>query len=285
VVVESTPVPLNPQDASQVRSGRFTYAGGIALRSESSLLHGLSDLEVSGADRLIAIGDFGSLFEARLLFDSDGRLTGMTDGRLAPLLGPDGNPVPDKTEGDAEGMALLPSGDRLVSFERLHRVWLYPADGGPPRSAPTPDVRLPDNAGLEAVAADPEAGPDAYIVGAESSGETWLCRLSTGCRPGPRVDKEKEFGLVAMRRLPGGRTVYLLRAFDATRGTRISLQVFESERMIDRLDLARPQTVDNFEGVAAVLREDESVRFYLLSDDNASSSQRTLLLAFEWRPG
>ena len=30
--------------------------------------------------------------------------------------------------------------------------------------------------------------------------------------------------------------------------------------------------------------KDGSVRFYLLSDDNFQSSQRTLLLAFDWKP-
>ena len=33
-----------------------------------------------------------------------------------------------------------------------------------------------------------------------------------------------------------------------------------------------------------VVPADGGVRFYLLSDDNGSSSQRTLLLAFDWRP-
>jgi hypothetical protein len=50
------------------------------------------------------------------------------------------------------------------------------------------------------------------------------------------------------------------------------------------MDLAAPMTVDNCEGLAAVLRPDGGVRFYLLSDDNALASQRTLLLAFDWRP-
>jgi hypothetical protein len=49
------------------------------------------------------------------------------------------------------------------------------------------------------------------------------------------------------------------------------------------MDLARPATVDNFEGLAAVPRADGGFRFYLLSDDNASATQRTLLLAFDWQ--
>jgi hypothetical protein len=42
-------------------------------------------------------------------------------------------------------------------------------------------------------------------------------------------------------------------------------------------------TVDNLEGVAAVPRPGGVTRFYLVSDDNASPQQRTLLLAFDWR--
>ena len=191
----------------------------------------------------------------------------------------------DKADADAEGLALLPNGDLLVSFERRHRIWLYPAAGGPPRPVPMPAVSFPPNGGMEALAADPEAGADTYLVGAEVSGDTWTCRVrSTPCITGPTVYKPAEFGLVAIKRLPGMHTVYLLRAFEATRGSRISLQIFRSTKMVARMDLAPPMTVDNFEGLAAVPRPDGGVRFYLLSDDNARASQRTLLLAFDWRP-
>jgi hypothetical protein len=53
--------------------------------------------------------------------------------------------------------------------------------------------------------------------------------------------------------------------------------------MVARLDMAPPLTQDNFEGLAAVPRPD-GVRFYLLADDNALATQRTLLLAFDWQP-
>jgi hypothetical protein len=49
-----------------------------------------------------------------------------------------------------------------------------------------------------------------------------------------------------------------------------------------RSDLAPPLTQDNFEGLAAVPRP-EGTRFYLLADDNALATQRTLLLAFDWQ--
>jgi hypothetical protein len=286
IVIDAVPVPLNPQNPSEISIGDFLYAGGLILTSrDTDRLHGLSDLEVTSTDRLAVVTDVGSFLDARLVLDGAERLTGLTDARLTPLTGEDGKPLSNKGHADAEGLAVLPSGDRLVSFERRHRIELYPAAGGPPRLVPAPTVSFPGNGGMEALAADPDAGADAYVVGAEISGDTWTCRLSVArCARGPSIDKPKAFGLVALKRLPGMRTVYLLRAFDAARGPRISLQIFQSANLIARMDMARPLTVDNFEGVAAVPRADGGVRFYLLSDDNASSSQRTLLLAFDWRP-
>ena len=102
---------------------------------------------------------------------------------------------------------------------------------------------------------------------------------------GPRLDLPPDYSIVAMRRLPGGATAYLFRAFDPLRGVRSILRVVgEHGETVAHLDLARPYTIDNFEGVDAVPLAGGGIRFYLVSDDNFSSSQRTLLLAFDWRP-
>jgi hypothetical protein len=286
ISIDVVPVPLNPQDPSDTAIGDFRYAGGLELTSrQTDLLHGLSALVVTATGKLTALGDDGILLDARLILDGAERLVGVTDARLTLLTGEDGKPLSDKADADAEGLALLASGERLVSFERRDRIWLYPAAGGLPRPVPMPEVSFPPNGGMEALAADPEAGPDAYVVGAEVSGDTWTCHLrSLSCIKGPTVDKPEEFGLVAIGRLSGLRTVYLLRAFDAARGTRSSLQIFRATTMVARMDIATPMTVDNFEGLAAVPRPDGGVRFYLISDDNARADQRTLLLAFDWGP-
>ena len=48
--------------------------------------------------------------------------------------------------------------------------------------------------------------------------------------------------------------------------------------------LRSPLPVDNFEAVAARPASDGSVLIYVLSDDNFSAAERTLLLQFRWRP-
>jgi hypothetical protein len=207
----------------------------------------------------------------------------VSEGRLMVLTAEDGTPLTKKEDADAEGLAVFPNGDRLVSFERNHRIWLYPADGGPPRAVPKPDVDFPDpNGGMEALAPDPDVAHDAYVVGAEVSGQTWNCRLWTGCVPGRLVPRPAGTSLVAINKLPAGRTAYLFRGFNGR--SHIVLQVMRQPIVEAELDLAPPLTVDNIEGVAAVVRPGGVIRFYLMSDDNASSQQRTFLLAFDWRP-
>lgn len=285
IAIAATPVSLNPQDPAQDRIGEFVYAGGAALSSgDTARFHGLSELDLLPNGEIVAITDEGDLLRARLVHDRQGRLTGLSNARLSALAGPDGKPLPDKASSDAEGLAALPGGDLLVSFERDHRILLYPADGSAPRLVPAPAGPFPPNGGMEALFADPTAGRDAYVTAGEDSGETWTCRLSAACTPGPTLAKPKEFGVVAGRKLPDGRTAWLLRAWDPIRGSRIALIVRDGERETARLELARPLTVDNFEGLAVAPQPDGALRFYLLSDDNFQASQRTLLLAFDWTP-
>lgn len=283
VVAEA--VALNSENPAQAAVGDFRYAGGLALTAkDTARLHGLSDLAVTPDGALTAVSDDGDLLRAVLSLDASGRLAGVRDARLTPLVGEDGAPLQGKTDADAEGLAVLANGDRLVSFERRHRIWLYPAGGGLPRTVPAPDALFPDNGGMEALAPDPGVGPDAYVVGGEESGQTWTCRITVACVPGPKAAKPVEYGLVAITRLPAGRTAYLLRAWDPVRGSRITLSIHGAAGEVDRMDLARPLVADNFEGLSALPRKDGSIRFYLISDDNFSASQRTLLLAFDWSP-
>lgn len=285
ITVSSTPVPLNPQDLGQQAIGDFTYAGGVALSAEDTArFHGLSDMWLTPDGKVRVISDEGDLLIGELVFDGAGRLAGLGRVALSALAGPDGKTLPGKQEADSEGLALLPNGDRLVSFEQNHRILVYPAKGGPPRLAPSPAEPFPANGGMEALDAQPSAGRDAYITASEDSGKTWTCRLSGGCTPGPAIAKPPEFGVVATRSVPGGRRAWLLRAWDPVRGSRVTLTIHDDKGEVARLDLARPLTVDNYEALAVAPAKDGAIRFYLLSDDNFQKSQRTLLLAFDWKP-
>jgi hypothetical protein len=292
------PAQLNPNDITQSAIGPFRYAGGFSLRSpDTSRLHGLSDLKLD-ADGLglHAQGDEGDTLDARIALSPEGRLVGLTAGRMGRLIGPDGHELTTKQHTDAEGLALMPDGSRLVSFERDNRILHYPATGAAPTVAPFPPVTFDENAGVEALTAFPAAGPDAYLAGAEQ-GQIWLCHLATNCVPlSPIVPPTSGYGLTALAVLPGDgppRLAVLDRAWDPVQGSRLIVTIVRltgpmdetlQTHVVGRFEMAAPLTRDNFEGMAATARPNGDIRLYLIADDNFQRSQRTLLMAFDWTP-
>lgn len=292
----ATPVPLSSANPAPAAIGRFVYAGGVAISSpNTSRLHGLSDLRIGADGALVAVSDAGDLFEARLKLDEAGRLVGLTDGKLSPLKGLDGQPLQGKEQGDAEGLAVLANGDRLVSFERDHRIWLYPrlADGtfGLPRAVNKPATTFPENEGMEALTAYPAAGPDAYLVGGEE-GEVWLCRLSVPCVGlTPQSPPDFTWGLAGFAAFEGQAIASLFRGYDPVRGWRAQVRFVVDPRapaarqaVAASLTLDGAITRDNFEGIALTRTPAGATRIYLLSDDNDAPQERTLLMAFDWTP-
>uniref|UniRef100_B0SXQ5 Phytase-like domain-containing protein n=1 Tax=Caulobacter sp. (strain K31) TaxID=366602 RepID=B0SXQ5_CAUSK len=290
----TTPVPLSSANPPPVALGRFVYAGGVAISSpDTTRLHGLSDLKFGPDGALVSVTDDGDLFEARLKLDDTGRLVGLTDGKLSPLKGLDGQPLQGKVQSDAEGLAFLANGDRLVSFERDHRIWLYlrQSDGtyGLPRAVNKPATTFPDNEGMEALTAYPIAGPDAYLVGGEE-GEVWLCKVSAPCASvTPQSPPDFTWGLTSFAAFEGQAVAALYRSFDPVRGWRGQVRFVVDPRapaakqvVAATLNLDGATTRDNFEGIALSRSPSGATRLYILSDDNDTSFERTLLMAFDW---
>jgi hypothetical protein len=300
ITVTATPVPLDAANPAKIDAeGGFTYAGGLALTSATTTrLHGLSDLSVTADGKLTAISDEGDVFEARLRLDETGKLVGLTGAKLWPLKGPDGQALQGKQHADAEGLAVLPNGDHLISFERDHRIWRYAV--GPdgtwslPAPAPKPATIFPDNEGMEALSAYPAAGPDAYLVGGEE-GEVWLCRLSADCRSlPPQSGPDFTWGLTGFAPFAGAAVATLHRGYDPIRGWRSVVRFISDptkplaqQRTSAALHIDSSMPRDNFEGVsltgAPAGAPAGATRLYLISDDQAiGTNQRTLLLAFDW---
>lgn len=289
IAVRSAPVPLDLADPAHRAIGKFRYAGGFALTSDEPRLHGLSDLVLTPGDGILSVtDDGGDLLTATLTLDADGAPAGLSDVRLTAQSGLDGAPLKDKAWTDAEGLTRLRNGDRLVSFEREHRVWRYPAAGGPPVAAPMPPTVMAENDGMEGLAAAPTVGADAYWVGVEP-GDIWFCRLKSGCEavtglPVPPMGMR----ISSLATGPGGELVILHHVYIPGFGSRIQVSVIRDPRgaktLIGRFELQTPLTIDNLEGIAVQKRPHGEWRLYLLSDDNFRASQRTLLLAFDWTP-
>ncbi len=291
VAIQVTTVPLDPTDATRVAIGAFVFAGGLAITSDqTSRLHGLSDLVVEPDGDVLSVSDDGAdLFTGRLVLDRAGRLAGLTDGSMRPLAGLDGQPLQGKGWTDAEGATQLADGRMLVSFERNHRIWAYaPSGARRPVPAAMPGVAMADNDGMEGLAAAPAVSPDAYWVGLQP-GPIWFCRPPKACEAiSGLAAPPPGFRLSGLTTGPKGELVILHHSYVPAVGSRITVTVVAdplgAKRTVASFSMTPSMSIDNFEGVAVVAKPNGDWRLYLLSDDNFSPSQRTLLLAFDWTP-
>ncbi|MBL8542223.1 MAG: esterase-like activity of phytase family protein [Hyphomonadaceae bacterium] len=282
------------------QAGRLRFRGGLHLIGPShDAFGGLSGLEVLDDGRMIAISDDGEWFEARLVLNESGDLVGLAGARSALMRDERGEPFENKQSGDSEDVAQLPDGRIAVSFEQTQTIRIYDLnrDGpfGAARRGPRLDHvrRLPHNAGLEAMTATAEG---ALLVGAEGEGHRstplWLAPLDAQA-PVPtrsRYPLDGGYSLTSLDRLPNGDFVALERFYAPVIGARARITTFPAASLdpggvvahVEELAvLAPPMPVDNFEGVSAVRMPNGATRLYIVSDDNFSDRQRTLLLAFD----
>ena len=291
IAIQTSPVALDPADPGHLAIGDFVFAGGLVMTSDqTSRLHGLSDLVVEPDGDVLSVSDDGAdLFSGRLVLDDAGRLIGLTDGSLRPLTGLNGKPLEGKAWSDAEGVTRLGSGDMLVSFEHQHRIWRYaPSSNRIPTAALMPTVAMAENDGMEGLAAAPTVAADAYWVGVEP-GAIWFCRLRGACDEVTGLPTPPPgYRLSSLTTGPKGELVVLHHSYLPAIGSRIIVTVVAdplgAKRTVASFAMSQALSIDNFEGVAVVPRSDGRWRLYLLSDDNFSPTQRTLLLAFDWTP-
>jgi hypothetical protein len=290
IVVQAKPVPLQSFNPSLARVGRLEYRGGLQLSSSDKRFGGLSGLLVSAdGRRLTAISDRGYWLEAGLLYDETGTLTGIDQAGIEQLRGLDGRPLTREGEGDAEGLALGAAGKGIVvSFETRPRLWAYPAMGGLPVRLKTPKglEKVPKNEGIEALTrlADGRllaltegpggaGGALGWIGGERKSWSTVSWLTNEGFRPtGAATLPEGDVLVLERRVLPPGVRIRLLKASEISPGA-----------VLDGEEIARFEgvlTFDNMEGTDARRGERGESLVYLLSDDNYSFLQRTLLLMF-----
>jgi hypothetical protein len=306
-------VPLNPGNPAQTSVGQLHYRGGLWLRSADPRFGGLSDLRVEpGGARFVSISDCGAVLEAGLAYDGRGFLAGLLGSRLEGLLGLSGQPL-RRDEVDAEGMARDGEAGFIVSFEGRHHLWRYPAPSGlfgipVPFPAPAGLADCDSNAGIEAMTRLPDGRMLLVSEGPESvrprSTAGWIGRdpqWTSFAYPlvyDPDVPAEP-FHPTAVTQLPGTDDVLVLeRRFPpvAVRIRRVARAAFESGRGLEGVEVARwdpPLTIDNFEGIEAVVGSRGETLVYVISDDNncaktpgapRHSRQRTLLLLFELAP-
>ena len=308
-VATATPVPiratpirsLSVTERDRTRFGALTFRSGLVLESELPAFGGFSGLWRSqdGQD-LVALTDNSQWLTARVETDDEGRLSGLGEAVMAPLLFTDGRPFRHTRYYDTEGLAIA-GGVAYVTSERTHAVFRFDwsragvkARGRPVTLPMEARRRLPRNGGLEAIGVAPPrsslAGALVAIAERSESGADapTMGLILTGATRGTfRVARSENFDVTDLAFLPGGEILLLERSFSllgglAARIRRIPADAVRPGALVDGPAIFRSepsQEMDNMEGMA-LHREGGETVITLISDDNFGALQRTLLLEF-----
>lgn len=278
----------------------LTFLGGIELSSPEPLFGAFSSIRFRDREHFVGVFDTGYFIEGRITRDTSGHLSGVDEVRLAPLLDEQGQISPFKYMVDAESLAL--DGDRAyVGFEQRHRVVAYAplsdlghARASAPLALPFDIGRLSSNGGIEALVLSPEQSPlgGALLALSEKSvdenGNNYAGILSGPLQGEFRVKPHNGFEITDGAFLPNGDLLLLERRFSIASGVGMRLRRIDGAAIrpgavVDGQILFEADNrsqIDNMEGMDAIVAEDGSVHLIVVSDDNHSILQRTLMLEF-----
>jgi hypothetical protein len=271
--------------------------GGMEIDRGALGFGGLSGLHIAPDLSLTVISDLGRFAEMSLVLDAQSRPFRLSLKRAGALLDGSGRPLARGRAGDAEALARLPDGSWLVAYERWHRIRRHARIDGPAIHVMAPPglEHAPANGGLESLAVladgtwlaitEDLAVPEApgVVAGWLGGPGAWV---PIGWRPAPGMAP------VDAAPLPGGGALVLERGFSlfggfSARLTRIGAAALAQARpgsVLEGEEVLRfvpPLPVDNYEAVSVVRHQGRKL-VGIVSDDNESWLQRTLLLLFEW---
>ena len=120
VAISARPIAaFEPRSPEKTRFGQLVFRSGLVLSGDHSRFGGLSGLwrGTNGTD-LVAVTDNGFWLTAKVA-SRDGRLTGLDQAELAPILGASGKPLHRSRYYDTESLCMA-EGIAYLNIKRTH---------------------------------------------------------------------------------------------------------------------------------------------------------------------
>lgn len=300
-------------DLQRRKFGAFIWLGGLSLASKSPFWGGVSSLALRGPNAYLSLSDAGYWYGFTLVADKVGKPLDIRDVRIGHLGDDAGKPFKKKKLWDSEALTLVRGADQQglhvrVAFERANRIRSYAltktgiSARGVGHPAPKAMRKLKHNKGVEALVQVPEGHAQAGALlaiaergrkGDRDRLQGWLLRDGQPARAF-WIKRHKRFDITDAAFLPNRDLLILERHFSFSAG--ISMQVrlikadtIKPDALLDgKVLVSAPNTylIDNMEGLSVQPVGDGSgdVFVTLVSDDNFSFLQRTLLHRFRYTP-
>ena len=291
---------FDPRDRSHVRFGSLEYRSGLVLTSGFHGFGGLSAIRFLDpkGERCVSLSDTGTWFTGRIVY-SGREMIGLADVEAAPMLGPDGRPITTRGWFDSESLAF--DGEiAYVGLERVNQVLRFDFAKGATRSrgvvVPLPPAakKLPFNKGLEALVFVPEGmGLAGTLIAISERGldptGNLIAFLVGGPTPGQfAVRRTENFDVSDAVLLASGDLLILERKFSLLAGVGIRIRRIPLTSVVPGAVVDGPsifnadlgEEIDNMEGIDAHVTDEGDTVLTMVSDDNFSLIQRTLLLQF-----
>ena len=298
--IRATVISTLRPGSQETQFGALEFVGGLELSSDNALLGAISAIRFRPDQRhFISVLDTGHWLTGAIERDDKGRLKGITEARIMPMIDRYGDTDAGKGAMDAEGLALR--GDHvLVSYEQHHRVDTYPDPGfetsPPDDTIPIliPRRQLRANRSLEALMIAPQSSPlaGAAVIVAEDSLDdqgNMLAAILDGPLQGRfTVRHYDSFDVSDGVFLPDGDLLLLERRFGLAHGLgmrirRIAGADIRPDAVVDGkviFEANSREQIDNMEGIDVFRAADGTLHLILVSDDNHSILQRSLMLEF-----
>ncbi|MFG1382180.1 esterase-like activity of phytase family protein [Xanthobacter versatilis] len=294
VAVAARPIASFRSGEDKSRFGALDFRGGLVLSSDFAGFGGISGFSLGPDDHFIAVTDAGLFLSGRLDTDGD-RPTGLSDVQAAALLDGQGRVQASRGRGDVEAVTVAPDAV-YVAMETINEIWRYPRDplGQKGTQVPAPAIRgLRMNLGVESLAYVPTGALKGTLIAIGEQGADKAADLPGFLIGGPKpgtfiVAKSGPFSATDLALGSEGEMYLLERHFSPLTGVKMQIRRFaladvqpgarlEGE-VLGTFDMSFD--IDNMEGLAVTRNAVGETLLTLVSDDNFSMLQRTILLRF-----